>query len=146
MRVNTIRNAGGWDDAITTEDLDLWLRIGKTANFRYVDKVVGNYRQVPNSKSRNDNRKLIDQARIFAKHAGELNELDKKLAYLAAMRWSLAVARMKRFPDITISAMASIMGINSWMIRSQVFKSIWAPVTGSSIAFLQRSLKVFHRG
>jgi GT2 family glycosyltransferase len=145
LRVSTIRNAGGWDHDVTTEDFDLWLRVGRTANFRYVDEVIGNYRQVPNSKSRNDNQKLLDQARIFSKHAGESKKLDRKLAYLAAMRWSLAVARMKRLPETTTKQMAHILGLSAWKIRVQIPKSIWIPIAGSAVAYLKRFLKIFHR-
>jgi glycosyltransferase involved in cell wall biosynthesis len=146
LRVSTIRNAGGWDPKVTTEDFDLWLRIGSTATFRYVDEVIGNYRQVPNSKSRNDNKKLLDQALIFSKHAGQSKILDRKLAYLAAMRWALAVARIRRLPKVSINQMAAIMGVSTWKVTSQLPRAIWAPVSGSLIVFLKSSLKVFHRG
>ncbi len=146
LRVKTIRDAGGWDPQVTTEDFDLWLRMGRTASFRYVDEVIGNYRQVPNSKSRNDNKKLLDQARIFSKHAGQSRALDRKLAYLAAMRWALAVARLRRLPKVSINQLAAIMGVSAWKVTSQLPRAIWAPVCGSLIVFLKRSLKVFHRG
>ena len=138
LRVSTIRKAGGWDPEVTTEDFDLWLRIGKTANFRYVDEVIGNYRQVPNSKSRNDNQKLLDQARIFSKHAGESKKLDRKLAYLAAMRWSLAVARTKRIPGVSLFKMSEQMNVHWWMLHAQLPSAIFNPLFGSLRAGLRR--------
>lgn len=138
LRVSTIREAGGWDPGVTTEDFDLWLRIGKTANFRYIDEVIGNYRQVPNSKSRNDNQKILDQARIFSKHAGESKHLDRNLAYLAAMRWSLAVARTRRIPGVSLFKMSKQMDIHWWKLYTQLPRAIFNPLFGSLQARLRR--------
>lgn len=138
LRVKMLKQVGGWDESVTTEDFDLWLRIGKTATFRYVDQVVGNYRQVPGSKSRNDNKKLIDQAKIFSKYSGQSKQLDWKLSYLAAMRWSLALARMRRLPEVTISQMAEIMKVRKYQIWLTLPKSIVMPLFGSAKAYLRR--------
>ncbi|GEM_PF-2956564 len=142
LRVSTIRDADGWDPEVTTEDFDLWLRIGRTASFRYVDEVIGNYRQVPNSKSRNDTKKLLDQSRIFSKHAGQSRSLDRKLAYLAAMRWALAVARARRLPEVSLRIMATQMNIKTWKIFVQLPRAIYNPLFRTLLAGLRKLSKL----
>lgn len=138
LRVKTVREAGAWDPKVTTEDFDLWLRIGRTANFVYTDTVVGNYRQVPSSKSRKDDHKLIDQATIFSKHTGQDSYTDRGLAYLAAMRWALAVARMKKLPGVSLLKMARIMRLSWWKLYIQLPRAIFNPIFGSLLAALRR--------
>ena len=131
IKVKTVREAGSWDPEITTEDLDLWLRIGREANFIYLDSVIGNYRQVPGSKSRKDDHKLIDQTSIFRKHTGEDEDIDRGLAYLAAMRWALAVARTKRLPGVSLFKMARLMNLRWWKLYVQLPRAIFNPLFGS---------------
>lgn len=138
LRVKTVREAGAWDPNVTTEDLDLWLRIGQKANFVYCDAVIGSYRQVPGSKSRKDDQKLIDQATIFSKHTGRDTFTDRGLAYLAAMRWALAVARMKRLPGVSLFKMARIMKLSWWKLYFQLPRAIFNPLFGSLRAGLRR--------
>jgi glycosyltransferase involved in cell wall biosynthesis len=137
LRRATILKVGGWDPNVTTEDLDMWLRMGRNSNFVYIDSVVGNYRQVPGSKSRKDEHKLIDQAKIFRKHVGEDKYIDRNLAYLAAMRWALAVARTKRVPKISLYAMANLMNLRWWKLYIQLPRAIFNPLFGSLLATLR---------
>ena len=46
IRTDVVRQAGGWDSEVTTEDFDLWLRLSRSHTFRYVDSIVGRYRAV----------------------------------------------------------------------------------------------------
>ena len=67
IRRRALRDACGYDPAIRTEDLDMWLRIGWASRFRYVGRSVGRYRVVPGSTSRSERQNTLDQARIARK-------------------------------------------------------------------------------
>ncbi len=132
-----LRDAGGWDPQLTTEDFDLWLRIGSTAKFKYVDESVGKYRIVQGSKSRRDSHKLIDQAKLLGKQSGVSSLIDRNLAYLAAMRWAFTIFRTKKLPVTSLAKMAEIMSLSPWLLRSQLPRAIWVPVFESLRAKLK---------
>jgi GT2 family glycosyltransferase len=134
IRTSAVRQAGGWDEDITTEDFDLWLRIGRSSRFKYIDKSVGRYRVVSGSKSRMDSHKILDHARLLGKQTGVSAEVDKRLAYLAAMRWAFTVFRTRNFPTVSLPEMAEIMNLSAWTLRSQLPKAIVFPILGSLFA------------
>jgi GT2 family glycosyltransferase len=138
IRAATVRQAGGWDANITTEDFDLWLRISRTSRFKYVDVSVGNYRVVSGSKSRRDSHKLRDQATFLSKHAGQSKEIDKGLAYLAAMRWAFTVLRTRRIPDFSLKDMCQIIGVSPKLAWSQMPRAAANPLYWSLIARVKR--------
>ncbi|MCX6403750.1 MAG: glycosyltransferase [Actinobacteria bacterium] len=141
IRTKTVVDAGGWDSSITTEDFDLWLRISKTSQFKYITKSVGKYRVVEGSKSRRDSHKLRDQALFLSKHAGASKETDKGIAYLAAMRWAFTVLRMRRIPDYSLSEMATGIGVSPLSAWLQMPRAISTPIYWSAIARVKRLTK-----
>jgi hypothetical protein len=140
MRVSTLRQHGGWDEKSTTEDLDLWLRIGRESKFRYLNSTIGNYRVIKNSKSRQDEQKLLDHSYIFSKHTSGDWSQDKGLAYLAAMRWALAVSRQLSIPKTSLRKMAQTMGTSKWLLRWELPQAVIYPLAKSLIAYLRRIL------
>ena len=134
IRTSAVRQAGGWDKDITTEDFDLWLRISRSSRFKYIDKSVGHYRVVSGSKSRMDSHKILDHARLLGKQTGVSADIDKRLAYLAAMRWAFTVFRTRNKSAASLAEMAEIMNLSAWTLRSQLPKAIALPVLGSIFA------------
>jgi GT2 family glycosyltransferase len=140
MRVSALRKHGGWDEKSTTEDLDLWLRIGRESKFRYLNSTIGNYRVIKNSKSRQDEQKLLDHSYIFSKHTSGDWTQDKGLAYLAAMRWALAISRQLSIPKTSLREMAQKMGTSKWLLRWELPKAAIYPLAKSLTAYLRRVL------
>jgi GT2 family glycosyltransferase len=138
IRTATVRQASGWDSNITTEDFDLWLRISSASKFKYINESVGNYRVVPGSKSRRDSHKLRDQAGFLGKHSGQSKEIDKGLAYLAAMRWAFTVLRMRRIPDFSLKDMCQVIGVSPRLAWSQMPRAVANPIYWSLIARVKR--------
>ena len=134
IKASSVVNYGGWDNSVTTEDFDLWLRMGKDANFRYVDEIVGNYRKVSGSKSRNDDQKLLDQARIFSKHSGSSKILDFRIAYLIGMRWALAVLRQKKPLGVKLRNLANVCGVSLPQVFLMLPLAIARPIFGTALA------------
>ncbi|WP_345714094.1 glycosyltransferase family 2 protein, partial [Kineococcus glutinatus] len=87
------RAAGGFRAAVrTTEDFDLWLRLGREHPFRYTGTTVGRYRVVPTSKSRDEPVSVLDHASVVGRAAaGGPPAARRDAARLVALRWSLAV-------------------------------------------------------
>jgi GT2 family glycosyltransferase len=141
IRTSTVREAGGWDPTITTEDLDLWLRISSNSDFKYIDESVGKYRIVRGSKSRMDSHKLRDHAVLLAKHSGSSKEIDKGIAYLAAMRWAFTVLRLRRIPDYSIKEMSKVMGVSSTKTWLQMPRAIATPLFWAMLARVKRLTK-----
>jgi GT2 family glycosyltransferase len=140
MRASALRKHGGWDEKSTTEDLDLWLRIGKESKFKYLNSTIGNYRVIKNSKSRQDEQKLLDHSYIFGKHTTGNWTQDKGLAYLATMRWALAVSRHLSIPKTSLKQMAQIMGTSKWLLRKELPRAITNPLMRSLASYLKRIL------
>lgn len=138
IRTDAIRSAHGWDENITTEDFDLWLRIGQTAGFKYVNETVGRYRIVQGSKSRRDSHKLIDQAKFLSKQVGASAQVDRDLAYLAAMRWAFTLFRTRKWPATTLREMAAIMNLSPWNLRRQLPRAVFVPVSRAIFARVNR--------
>ncbi len=138
IRTSAVRQAGGWDDDITTEDFDLWLRISRSSRFRYIDKSVGRYRLVSGSKSRMDSQKVLDHARLLGKQTGVSPNIDERLAYLAAMRWAFTVFRTRNLPSTSLAEMAEQMKLSPWLLRAQLPRAIFIPTVGSIIARIRR--------
>lgn len=141
IRTQTVVDAGGWDSKITTEDLDLWLRISKSSQFLYIAKSVGKYRVVEGSKSRRDSHKLRDQALFLSKHAGQSKETDRGIAYLAAMRWAFTILRIRRIPDYSLNEMSSLIGISPVTAWLQMPRAVANPIYWSVIARVKRLTK-----
>ena len=137
IKVSSVIDHGGWDEDVTTEDLDLWLRLGKDSEFKYVDEIVGNYRKVKGSKSRSDEKKLYDHAKILAKYSNVSRALDFQIAYLIAMRWSLAIMRQKKLPGVKLANLSTICGIKRYQILLMLPLAIARPLIGTALAQLR---------
>ena len=131
ISVEALREFNGWDENVTTEDLDLWLRMGQTKTFKYVDQIIGNYRKVEGSKSRSDTGKLLDHSLIFSKHVGSGFATDIRLAYLASMRWALTVARSGRLPDVSLHRMGKVIGLHPCYLYIVLPWAAMRPIVGS---------------
>jgi glycosyltransferase involved in cell wall biosynthesis len=138
IRTAVVRSASAWDPELTTEDLDLWLRIGKTSRFKYVNESVGKYRIVAGSKSRRDSHKLLDNSKLLSKQTGVDASTDRNIAYLAAMRWAFTVFRTKRIPAMSLTEMAKIIGIPTWYLWTQLPRAIVIPIVGAIFARVKR--------
>jgi hypothetical protein len=141
INVEMLRELNGWDESLTTEDFDLWLRAGRKFKFVFVDEIVGKYRVVAGSKSRNDTQKLHDQAALLGKYVGESRAQDQKLAYLAAMRWSLALARTKSLPKVSLNELARELGVSPFTMWKVLPIATLSPIFGSAIAAFKRRFK-----
>ena len=141
IRTQTVIDAGGWDSKITTEDLDLWLRISGSSQFLYIAKSVGRYRVVEGSKSRRDSHKLRDQALFLSKHVGISKETDRGIAYLAAMRWAFTLLRMRRIPDYSLNEMGRAIGISPVATWLQMPRAVANPIYWSVVARVKRLTK-----
>jgi glycosyltransferase involved in cell wall biosynthesis len=112
IRQQVLRDAGGYDPAVRTEDFDMWLRIGWTTKVRYVAAPVGRYRVVPGSTSRSERVNTLDQAAIMAKHWASADPKQRRgYARLAAMRWALAVGRGRGRSAVTLREVSQVSGI-----------------------------------
>jgi GT2 family glycosyltransferase len=134
MRSRVVNAAGGWDSNITTEDFDLWLRISSTSKFKYIHESIGMYRVVSGSKSRRDNHKLRDQAIFLGKHSGQSREIDRGLAYLAAMRWAFTVFRTRQIPDYSLNEMSRVIGVSPFLAWLQMPRAVTTPLYWSVMA------------
>ena len=138
IRSASVRDAGGWDSNVTTEDFDLWLRISETSKFKYIGTQVGRYRVVPGSKSRRDNHKLRDQAIFLAKHSGRSKDIDRGVAYLAAMRWAFTAVRLRSIPDYSLAEMARVIGVSPSLAWRQMPRAVANPLYWSLVARVKR--------
>jgi glycosyltransferase involved in cell wall biosynthesis len=74
---------GGYDESLTYDDEDMWLRLSNRFGFAYLPGVVVNWRVLESSLSR-DPARLVEQresgARLLAKWFGASAELDQVIA------------------------------------------------------------------
>lgn len=65
IRASALRDAGSYDPSIRTEDLNMWLTLGRTSEFCYVGRPVGRYRVVTGSESRRERTGVLDHATVL---------------------------------------------------------------------------------
>jgi hypothetical protein len=141
IRTDAVRTAGGWDSTVTTEDFDLWLRLGSTHSFRYVDQVVGRYRAVAGSKSRRTSHKLHDNIVLLSKHVGIDSATDRGVARTAMLRWLYTFARLRRFPDVNVAQTTQALGLKRgalWREMPGIFLGIGKLVLSAQVRRLVR--------
>lgn len=82
---------GGYDETLSYEDLDMWLRIARQYRFVYLDEVLARYREVGTSLSRRrGTRSLESTVRIHLKWLGTTRASDLVLRRtLPGMVWRL---------------------------------------------------------
>lgn len=133
IRRRALRDACGYDPAIRTEDLDMWLRIGWASRFRYVGRSVGRYRVVPGSTSRSERQNTLDQARIARKHRDDLR-MRRGCVRLVSMRWALAVGRGRGRPGVSLGEVADTAGVARTELLRALPAAATRPVAGSALA------------
>lgn len=132
IRRKVLLDAGGYDPAVRTEDFDMWLRIGWSANFRYVAAPAGRYRVVAGSTSRSERVNTLDQAAIMGKHWGSGDpSRDRGYARLAAMRWALAVGRGRGRAGVRLREVSEVSGIPFRALLREVPAAALRPIGGA---------------
>jgi glycosyltransferase involved in cell wall biosynthesis len=120
IRTDVVRQAGGWDPQVTTEDFDLWLRLSRSHTFRYVDSIVGRYRAVAGSKSRRISHKLHDNIALLSKHVGVDRVTDAGVARTAMLRWIYTAARLRRLPELSVTETTRALGLKRGALWRQL--------------------------
>ena len=54
VRRSAITDAGGYDESLSFDDYEMWLRLSHRSRFSYCDEIVANYRVVASSMSHSD--------------------------------------------------------------------------------------------
>lgn len=83
VRTRYVREAGGYDESITIDDYDLWLRLLGTYRLRYVPSIVANLRLVPSSITRSKSGRswfLLSEATVLHRQLGQSSEIDRIIA------------------------------------------------------------------
>lgn len=73
VRADRVREVGGYDESLTFDDYDMWMRLLGRYTFVYEPSVVVDYRILAHSLSRNTDRHgdfLLSEARMIFKHSG----------------------------------------------------------------------------
>lgn len=112
IRTSALRSVGGYDESIrTTEDLNMWLTIGRTSEFRYVGQAVGRYRVVPGSKSRREKTVVLEHAGLLRRRTEGDAVARSMVAKLVALRWALSLARTRGRPAVTLAELSAAAGV-----------------------------------
>lgn len=109
-KTSIFRNLGGYDETLTYEDLDIWVRISRNYNAEYIDEVLAEKRELENSlsahflKRNNPKTRFLHQStlRIFEKildlnrskkeNKAVLNRMKFELhKFIAAREWKLTI-------------------------------------------------------
>lgn len=83
VKADHVREVGGYDERLTFDDYDMWLRLLSQRSLRFHHDIVVNYRILNSSLSRNPDRHgdfLLSEAKMMFKHAGLAPEIDMKMA------------------------------------------------------------------
>ncbi len=78
MRTKLVREVGGYDESLSFEDYELWLRLSVKYSIAHLPKIVANYRVVNSSLTRHSGRRvslLASEAAILARRIG-INEMN----------------------------------------------------------------------
>lgn len=102
-----VQSVGGYDEALSFEDYDMWLRLTRRFGIEFEQQVVTNYRTVGASFSRSDKHAIafIDsEARALAKHLGVTPENDliiqRRIYELAAKLQPLDTKQARRLRQL----------------------------------------------
>lgn len=91
IRKSCFDAVGDYDESLSFEDLDMWLRIAGHYHFAYIDEVLALYREVTTSLSRQRNTKFLESTvRIHLKWLGKGEASDSILRRtIPEMVWRL---------------------------------------------------------
>ncbi|WP_454169935.1 glycosyltransferase family 2 protein [Microbacterium paulum] len=73
LKADEVRRVGGYDESLTFDDYDMWLRLLSERTLLFAPDIVVNYRLLGSSLSRNPDRHgdfLLSEARMMFKHSG----------------------------------------------------------------------------
>lgn len=146
LRTQALARVGGYDDDIRTEDLNMWLKLGRDGRFLYAGQSVGRYRIVPGSKSRNDRAHSLDAARLCGRRLSGDPEWDAGMARLVAMRWALAVARGKGRPGVSLGEVSQVSGIPVMRLVAALPAAAARPIFGSACAAISHRFRRLREG
>lgn len=141
IRLQALRQVGGYTEGVRNEDLDLWLRMGRDHSFRYVDAPVARYRVVPGSSSRSEAAALRDQAEIVGRMVRADAYPRDRLARLLAMRWALSLGRSHGRSAVPLRELAAESGLSIREIGRQAPRAGFDPVALSVGAFVRRHVR-----
>ncbi len=82
LRADAVRAVGGYDETLTFDDYDMWMRLLTRYDLAFDPAIVVNYRLLPSSLSRSRDRYgdfLLSEARMIHKHAGISPEIDEAI-------------------------------------------------------------------
>lgn len=83
LRTEAVRAIGGWDERLSFEDFDMWLRLSRCYQFAFLDEPLTNYRvglEGSLSKRMNTDGRLVrDLPLILEKHFGQSAATDQLL-------------------------------------------------------------------
>lgn len=102
LRASAVRDVGGYDENLTFEDLDMWVRLALDHRFVYLDEMLTYYRRVANSlggKVNNSPGFARAKLRILSKLFGRTPELD-------------AWTRETRYVVAKSAAQANLLGVS----------------------------------
>lgn len=146
LRTQALRRVGGYDDDIRTEDMNMWLKLGREGTFLYAAQSVGRYRIVPGSKSRNDRAHTLDAARLCGRKLNGDPQWDAGMARLVAMRWALAVARGRGRPGVSLAEVSQVSGISVRRLAAALPAAAARPILGSVGAAVSHRIRRLREG
>jgi glycosyltransferase involved in cell wall biosynthesis len=82
VKKKVLEEVGGFDEKLPLyQDWDLWLRIGKSYEFKYVPKILVNYYVHKNRSSKNSRAQLLAHVRFFNKYKNHLTSSELKASH-----------------------------------------------------------------
>lgn len=82
LRVEHVRSAGGYDESLSFDDYDLWMRLLGTYDLTHVPVFVTAYREYDSSFSRSKDRRgefLLSEAKMMAKHTNLTPTINERI-------------------------------------------------------------------
>lgn len=82
LRADLVREVGGYDETLTFDDYDMWMRLLSRYTLLYDPKVVVSYRILAQSLSRNTSRHgdfLLSEAKMIFKHVDTTPTINEKI-------------------------------------------------------------------
>ncbi|MET0735106.1 MAG: glycosyltransferase [Microbacterium sp.] len=98
LKADHVRAVGGYDESLTFDDYDMWLRLLSVSTFVHHHDIVVNYRILGNSLSRSRERHgdfLLSEAKMVSKHRGIDSDIDARIA----RRLDATVAKLAEMDD-----------------------------------------------
>ena len=134
IRRSAVVAVGGYPPDIRPEDLNMWLTLGRSAQFRYIDRTVGRYRVVKGSGSRTEPFAVRNQTQMARLQLSRGMVQRSGIARLIAMRWWLSVARSRGRPPYSLRQLAQMTGLANRELLKELPRAGLDPVVLSAQA------------